>query len=184
MHADAEPIDNNGGAPPEPSEIIAPMPSARPEASASNVRLVRIVSLLLLVQTLLLLGISFWFFSAIDWDQERQEMLLSTAAVDAVAMGFWFTVAGVVLLPTALALFFLRKSAWIFAMAIQGVLLVVTLTNYFFSVAPTLERSFRVFMVMASCVVLVFYLNLTGVRTVVQWRDEDLEDHLGGHGTD
>ena len=110
--------------------------------------------------------------------------MLSTAAVDAIAMGFWFTLAGIILLPTALALFFLRRSAWIFAMAGQALLLVVTLTNYFFSVAPTLERSFRVFMIMASCVVLVFYLNLTGVRAVVQWRDEDLEAHVEDHGTD
>lgn len=183
-HTDIRGTEETNGALPEPAAHSTPSPPARPEASSANVRLVRLVSLLLLLQALLLLGITYWLAQGINLATELQQDNLSPVAVDVIAMGFWFTLSGIILLPTALGLFFLRRSAWLIAMAIQALLLVVTLTNFFFSVAPSLERSYRVFMVMASCVVLVFYLNLAGVRTVVQWRDEHLEAHMGEHDTD
>lgn len=181
-HAKSHMTDHMDSAPPGP---LAPgEPTSLPEASSANVRLVRIVSLLLFVQAAILLGIAVWFIGGVDWEAESQKLAFSTAAIDVVALGFWFVVTGLVLLPTAIGLFFLRRTAWIVAMAVQVLLLVVTLTTYFFSVAPTLERSYRMFIVMASCVVLVFYLNLSGVRTVVQWRDEHWEKSAGDHGTD
>jgi len=175
-------MDDLDSAPPGSSGADAPTPV--PEASSANVRLVRIVSLLLLLQAFLLLGIAIWFIGGIDWAAESQKLFYSASVIDATALGFWFFVTGFVLAPTAIGFFFLRRTAWIIAMAIQVLLLVVTLTTYFFSVAPTLERSYRMLIIMASCVVMVFYLNLSGVRAVVQWRDKHWEESGGDHGTD
>lgn len=162
----------------------APVPPVSPEASSANVRLVRLVGLLLLLQAVILLGIAIWFGWGIDWELGIEQLAASRAVADAINLGVWFFFLGVGLAPIAIGLIFLRRTAWILAMAFQVLLLTVTLTTYFFSVAPTLERSYGIFLVMASGVVLVFYLNLSGVRSVVQWRDEHLDARAGDNGTD
>lgn len=161
-----------------------PTPPARQESSSANVRLVRIVSLLLAVQAMLLLGIVAWFMLDVNWEAELQRWTFTSDVADALAISFWLVLAGLILLPTALGLFFLRRGAWLVALSIQALLLLVTLTNYFVAVTPSLERSYRIFAVMASCVVLVFYLNLAGVRAVVEWRDDQLEKAMTEYGAD
>ena len=145
-------------------------PVARAEVSTANIRLTRIVSLLIFLQIILLVAISAWMLQGIDWDAKMTTQTFSQSELDALAAGFWFLLSALLLLPAAIGLMFMRRFAWILAMSIEILLLTLTLINFFWGTVPTLERANRVFLIMGSAVVLVFYLNLEGVRTAVHWR--------------
>jgi hypothetical protein len=162
---------------PQPAGIRSPEspspPAARAEIPSANTRLIRIVSILLFLQITLLVVISVWLLQGIDWDNKSATMMFSQSDTDALGASIWFLFSVILLLPAAIGLLFLRRYAWLMAMGAQILLLALTLIVYFRGTAPTLERAYRIFAVMGSAVVLVFYLNLSGVRTVIYWRRDE-----------
>ncbi len=150
-----------------------PHGQASVETSSAHARLTRIVSLLIFLQIILLTAISYWMLRGVDWGTKGSTLTFSQPDIDALAASFWFLLSSLLLLIAAIGLMFLRRFAWIMAMSVQILLLTLTLTTYFFGTAPTLERANPIFEVMGFAVVLVFYLNLEGVRSAVHWRREE-----------
>jgi hypothetical protein len=140
----------------------------------------RAISLLLFLQMVGLCMITAYFMKQIDWKQELADLMLSVVALDVIV---WTAVVAplvVLLLITAIGFFFRRSFAWHFAMTLQGVMLLGSLTIYFFTNSH-LRNSHLLYLSMLYCIVMVLYLNTSDVRMAFHVRhvkidvDEDDE---------
>jgi hypothetical protein len=137
---------------------------------------VRAISLLLIVQALGLIGINAWLLSGIDWEQEFAFVFLSLTALDTLSFSTMFTLIAVVAFFTAFAFSLRRRSAWLVAMTLQGVILFCCLWIYFLT-ASHLRASLFIYLIMLYSILLVLYLNTTDVRQAF-WRMADGEWRL------
>jgi hypothetical protein len=124
---------------------------------------VRAISLLLVVQALGLFGVNAWLLTGVDWEREFAYVFLSLTALDTLSFSTMFTVIAVVALFTAFAFFLRRRSAWLVAMTLQGVILFCCLWIYFLTTSH-LRASPVIYLIMLYSILLVLYLNTTDVR--------------------
>ncbi|MBX3013989.1 MAG: hypothetical protein KF832_20880 [Caldilineaceae bacterium] len=123
----------------------------------------RIISLLLLVQTAGLALITLFFLRRVDWEEELADTVPSVAALDLIV---WTAVVAplvLLLLATAIGFFFRRTFAWHAAMTLQGLMLLGSLTIYFFTDSH-LRNSHLLYLTMLYCILMVLYLNTSDVR--------------------
>ncbi len=135
----------------------------------------RAISLLLFLQMLWLCGITAYFAQQIDWEQELADPMLSVTALDVIV---WMAVVAplaVLLLVTAVGFFFRRRFAWHFAMTAQGIMLLGSLTIYFFTVSH-LRDSHLLYLSMLYCILMVLYLNTSDVRMAFHVRYVKIDD--------
>lgn len=124
---------------------------------------VRIIGLLLFVQAFLLSGATFQFARGIDWEQEFNDIILSAPALDIVMWGTTLAPVILLLLVSAVAFLLYRRFAWLFAMTLQGLVLLRCLILYF-GTESALRDSAWVHLIMGYTIVLVLYLNSTDIR--------------------
>jgi len=123
----------------------------------------RVIGLLLFLQACLLIGISVYFAQQINWDREWEDIMISITSVDIL---MWVaTIAPVVFLLVLTSIGFLlyRRFAWLFAMTLQGLILLRCLFIYF-ATNSHLQRSPWIHLVMLYSIILVLYLNTTDIR--------------------
>ena len=123
----------------------------------------RAISLLLFLQMLWLCGITAYFAQQIDWEQELADPMAVVAPL------------AVLLLVTAVGFFFRRRFAWHFAMTAQGIMLLGSLTIYFFTVSH-LRDSHLLYLSMLYCILMVLYLNTSDVRMAFHVRYVKIDD--------
>jgi hypothetical protein len=123
----------------------------------------RAISLLLFLQMLWLGGITAYFAQQINWEQELADSMLSVAALDVLVWTAVVAPLAVLLIVTAVGFFFRRRFAWHFAMTAQGIMLLGSLTIYFFT-ASHLRDSHFLYLTMLYCILMVLYLNTSDVR--------------------
>lgn len=126
-------------------------------------RAVRIVAGLLVVQAAGLAGVGFLFW-AIEYvgpglpaGLANVIKQLSGLSHGGLSWAVLFALVGVLALIAALGLFRLRQAAWVLAMGVQGIQLLVALVLYF-----TLKPQY-VYLIMVCSVFMVLYLNYSEV---------------------
>lgn len=132
--------------------------------ASSNIRWpARIIGLLLLLQTGMLSAISIYFARQIDWSSEWEDIMLSITTLDIVMWVATMIPLVLLLFLTAIGFLLYRRFAWLFAMTIQGLILLRCLFIYF-ATNSHLQRSPWIHLIMVYCIVLVLYLNSTNIR--------------------
>jgi hypothetical protein len=132
-------------------------------APQPNLWPVRAISLLLIVQALGLISLNAWLLAGVDWEREFAFVFLSLTALDTLSFSTMFTLIAVVTFFTAIAFFLRRRSAWLVAMTLQGVILFCCLWIYFLTTSH-LRASLFIYLIMLYSILLVLYLNTTDVR--------------------
>lgn len=140
---------------------------------------VRVVSLLLIVQSFGLATIAIYFLRSINWADEVTYLIVSVHVQDTALSILLFAGVAAILLLTAILLYLRWAGAWLMAMGLQGFALSYCLTIYFFTNAH-LRASLFLYLIMLSSIVLVLYLNTTDVRHALvkgassdPWQNED-----------
>ncbi|MEZ4677820.1 MAG: hypothetical protein R2932_26750 [Caldilineaceae bacterium] len=124
---------------------------------------VRIIGILLFVQACLISGVTAYFTRQIDWERELNDIMLSIPALDIVMWGATLVPVILLLFITALAFLLYRRFAWLFAMTLQGLILLRCLILYF-GTESHLRESRWVHLIMLYSVIMVLYLNTTDIR--------------------
>lgn len=119
----------------------------------------RVIAALLAVQAGSLLAMTMVRLAQFDWEREVADVMLSAAALDAVLLALMLLPLAFFDLLTALGMWFERAWAWLWAMIIQGLLLIFCLSSYAIN-----RRSWDIYFLMFICIVLVLYLNANDVR--------------------
>ncbi|MEZ4859998.1 MAG: hypothetical protein R3C14_01765 [Caldilineaceae bacterium] len=127
----------------------------------------RIIGLLLLIQASSVLALSLFFSRQIDWQRELADSILSIAALDIIAWDIVVAPLIILLIITAIGFFFQRAFAWLFAMTLQGVMLLGCLSIYFLT-NSYLRNSHFIYLTMVYCIMMVLYLNSSDVRIAFQ----------------
>ena len=133
------------------------IPSDPARVDETGRRPVRVIGLLLLLQTVGLAGLILYELSRVDW--RRLDPGSSGQAIEA-ANSLLFAPSAVLAFLAALGFLFLYRRGWILAALSQGASLAVCLWLYSES-AP-----FHVYPVMIYCILMVLYLNSHDVRVV------------------
>ena len=134
-------------------------------------RQVRVVGALLILQGVSLMGLGVYFFSRINWDQalvfsnEQGQIYVQTVdgpflepLEQAALFAIFFFPPAVLVLLAGLTFLFVRRWGWLLATTAQSLILLVCLFAY-----PDPRPGF-VYPIIASCILLVLYLNSQGVR--------------------
>ncbi|RIK42940.1 MAG: hypothetical protein DCC55_07260 [Chloroflexi bacterium] len=137
--------------------------SVEPTLAAPNPWPIRAISLLMAVQALCLAGVIVYFVRQVDWDNELIAVP-SPMAVDTFLFTAGYGIIAVMLLMTATSFYFQRRSAWVIAIALQGLALGFALWIYF-GTTSHFRQSPWLYVIMAYSVILVLYLNTADVRT-------------------
>jgi hypothetical protein len=115
-----------------------------------------------ILQSLALLSYGGYRVAATGWPSRSWELSLEFLVIalgKVITSGVGLLVLGLLTLAISLQLFGLKGYAWLLAMSIQGIILFTSLIAYF--------RDEPNFFLMASAVVLVFYLNQNEIRVVM-----------------
>ena len=107
--------------------------------------------------------------SSSGWSMGQWEFsldLLVTALVQVVTSRVGLLVLGLLSAAMALQLFRMTRYAWLFAMSLQGVILFTSLIAYL--------RQEPNYLLMASGVVLVFYLNQNEIQSVMRGKQDEI----------
>jgi hypothetical protein len=146
-----------------------------PTLAAPNPWPIRAISLLLAGQAVGLAALALHFLAKNDWESELAAAELSTKALDSALFALAYTPVAVALFFNAIAFSFRRRSAWLTAMSLQGVILLMALWLYF-GTTSYLRQSPWLYALMAYAVVLVLYLNTADVRKAFLARTPDRVD--------
>jgi amino acid transporter len=130
---------------------------------------------LLILQGVGLMGIGAYFFGRIDWDRAlvvtNGQGLIDVQTVDgpwlepleqAALFATYYIPPAVLLLLAGLSFLIVRRRGWLLAITAQSLILLACLFGY-----PDPRPGF-VYPIIASCILLVLYLNSRGVRTAAQ----------------
>ncbi len=134
----------------------------------------RVLGVLLLLQSVALVGIGARLLTGIDWDRivtlaDEQTRTIPQPLQQQLAQAIVFVV--LFLGPTILSLLaglsfvLLRRRGWVLASIAQGAILLVCLFSY-----PD-PRPWFAYPLIAYCILMVLYLNSQGVRTVFHTRE-------------
>lgn len=147
------------------AERLAELAERHADAESSSVDqrvrrwVARVIAALLAVQGTALLAMIIARLARFDWERELTDVMLSSAAIDTLLLAF-------MLLPlvffdalTAVGMWFERSWAWLWAMIIQGLLLIFCLSSYIIN-----RRPWDIYFLMFTSIVLVLYLNANDVR--------------------
>ena len=132
----------------------------------------RVIALLLAVQAVTLVVITWVYATRLDWEQELTDVMLSVRAVDTVFLGGFLLPMALFGLMVAWDMWRGRRGAWLRAMITQGILLIFCLSSY---VANRGESFISVLMLL--CIVLVLYLNTNDVRLSFYGRSAKRRTH-------
>src|SRR5690606_31644689 len=119
--------------------------------------------LLLVVQAMLLFGISAVVLNRINWQLEVADLVLSSAALDSLLLLLLLGPLGVFELVSAVGMWLGGGGAWLRAMIVQGVLLSFCLSSYIAN-----RREGFIYLLMLTCIIIVLYLNTNDVRLAYQ----------------
>ncbi len=146
----------------------------------------RVLGVLLLLQSVALVGIGSRLLTGIDWDRvvtladERAQTLpkhLEQQLEQAVVFAVLFLGPTILLLLAGLGFVLLRRRGWLLASVAQGAILLACLFSY-----PD-PRPWFAYPLIAYCILMVLYLNSQGVRTVFRTRETPTSKGSGtAHG--
>jgi len=146
------------------------------EPNRTSYRPVRAIGLLLILQAAGLAALGAWEFyhvlSQLDWRNMGPETPPRRVA-EALAVAL-FAPGAVLMLVSALGFLFMRRKGWLLAAISQGLTLAVCLWLY------TVIQPVYVYPIMASCVLVVLYLNSQDVRTAFHMGRSPLRQRPGG----
>jgi len=123
----------------------------------------RVIGLLLFLQACMLSAISIYFASQINWAHEWEDIMLSITTIDIIMWVATIVPLVFLLVLTSIGFLLYRRFAWLFAMTIQGLILMRCLFIYF-ATDSHLQRSPWIHLVMVYSIILVLYLNTTDIR--------------------
>jgi hypothetical protein len=121
------------------------------------------------LQSLILLIFGIFRISSSGWSMGQWEFSLDflvASLVQVVTSGVGLLVLGLLSAAMALQLFRMTRYAWLFAMSLQGVILFTSLIAYL--------RQEPNYLLMASGVVLVFYLNQYEIQSVMRGKQDEI----------
>lgn len=133
---------------------------------------IRAISLLLVLQAALVIGIVWYYFSRVDWGQLDNVNVIEVGMLgsfvlrplsEALVLGIAFLPFALVLLLSTIGFALLRRAAWLLATICQGGILLVCLLIYFDS-SLRLRQSNWFYLLMLLGITLALYLNSTDVR--------------------
>lgn len=124
---------------------------------------VRVIGLLLFLQACMLSAISIYFAGQISWDREWEDIMLSMTTLDVIMWVATIVPLVLLLLFTSIGFLLYRRFAWLFAMTLQGLILLRCLFIYF-ATHSHLQRSPWIHLVMLYSIILVLYLNTSDIR--------------------
>lgn len=127
----------------------------------------RIVGLLLAVQGLAALLVSYRIGMQSGWVEQLSDDFLSPDVMTGLSATGIFALMAVMGFYSAVGVLLVRGGAWLVAMILQAITLVVAL-SYHFNDGPDL-----VYLLMAFAAVMVFYINSRPVRTVLHGDPND-----------
>ena len=123
----------------------------------------RVIGLLLLLQACMLSAISIYFAGQINWDREWEDIMISITTLDIIMWVATIVPLVLLLVLTSIGFLLYRRFAWLFAMTLQGLILLRCLFIYFVTDSH-LQRSPWIHLVMVYSIILVLYLNTTDIR--------------------
>jgi hypothetical protein len=132
--------------------------------AAPNPWPIRAITVLLIVQALTTTAVNLYFLYQIDWQYEMAYAALSVEATESALFAGVLLPLSTITIAVAIAFFFQRRIAWLFAMLCEALILCTCLWVYFFTWS-WLRESAWLYIVMAPCIVIVLYLNTYDVRT-------------------
>jgi hypothetical protein len=152
----------------------------------TSYRQVRVVGALLILQGLSLMGLGFYFFGRIDWDQAvvltNGQGQIHLQPIDgpwlkpleqAVLFAIYFLPPAVLLLLAGLSFLVVRRWGWLLATTAQSLILLVCLFAY-----PDPRPGFA-YPFIAYCILMVLYLNSRGVRAAFQTKEKSVSSGSG-----
>ena len=121
---------------------------------------VRLVGLLLLLQAIAYVGLTFVLLLPFDWlaTTEQQDYVMPQQQIEALSLGFLLIPTAILGVLSAIGFLLLRRGGWLLGMAMQGATLLGCLTFYFDTRPPA------IFPVMVFCILMALYLNSYDVR--------------------
>lgn len=123
----------------------------------------RVIALLLVVQAMLLFGISAVVLNRIHWQRELADQVLSSEALDSLLLVLLLGPLAIFELVSALGMWLGGGGAWLRAMIVQGILLIFCLSSYIAN-----RRESYIYLLMLTCIIIVLYLNTNDVRLAYQ----------------
>lgn len=132
-------------------------------------RSVTILVVFQLLQSITLMAYGGYRLAVAGWPSQAWEFsldFLAAALVQVITSGAGLLVLGMLTFIFALQLFWMRRYAWLMAMSLQGIILLTSLIAY-------LQREPK-YILMASGVILVFYLNQNEIQSVLRGRQEEI----------
>ena len=146
------------------TEKLAEWAERHAESASSVDRLARrwvsrVIAGLLALQAASLVAMNVARLARFDWESELADVMLSTAALDAVLIALFLLPLAFGDLIAAGGMWLERSWAWLWAMILQGMLLIFCLSSYAVN-----QRSNDIYFLMLTCIVLVLYLNTNDVR--------------------
>ena len=132
----------------------------------------RAIALLLLLQSVVVIAVTWYYFSRVNWTQidasalageSRLSSLVLRPLTEAFMVGGVFLPFAILLMFSAVGFLMLRRAAWLLAMICQSGILLACLLIYFGS-DLRLGRSNMLYVMLLLCIMLVLYLNSTDVR--------------------
>jgi hypothetical protein len=135
----------------------------------------RVIAGLLALQAASLIAMNVARLARFNWERELADVMLSAAALDALLIALFLLPLAFVDLITAVSMWFERSWAWLWAMIIQGMLLIFCLSSY-----AADQRETDIYFLMLTCIVLVLYLNTNDVRLAFTSRQSAYRHHRGG----
>ena len=140
-----------------------------PPRTIDRPRSVAILAGFQIIQSLMLLIYAGFRLTSAGWPTAHWEFSLDaivSGLVQVVTSGIGLLVLGLLTGAVALQLLRMSRYAWLFAMSLQGVILLTSLIAFF--------RQQPNYLLMASGVILVFYLNQNEVQAVMREKRDEI----------
>ena len=123
---------------------------------------VRVLTILLFVQALGLIGLSIFNFDQAIFQQASSLFQLFMASITELTRTFAFGTLGLLAIVAGFGFLWLRRTAWLTGMLVQGLVLLASLGLYL------RDGPSYTFAIMGYCIVMVIYLHHPDVQTAFQ----------------
>ncbi len=139
-----------------------------PEAAGQPGRhlAIRVISVLLMLQALGLLGLGLYQGAQIEVPQAEGSPFFSFPLLELFLLSGLFVAVGLFAALNAISFYRLQRGAWLRAMIVQGVLLLVCLGLYVGG-----RRASDIYAIMLYCIIMVLYMNSEEIRLAFYRRD-------------